>query len=156
MSAAENVIAVKVIDQLSKMIDEKMSQKKDSSTNVRFKPSRLSRTFLKRITTTDTKKPQIENPTYEIPNPLKKDTTIKSFDIVFDEIFRANGIIIIIIDGQIIFSTSDAGDTADVQAVEIKVDGGIPIKRDDSIKFYFWNGSTTDSIAITPIVRFGD
>ena len=109
---------------------------------------------LKRITSTNQEIQK--NADRIVANPLKVPVKIKSISVICDSVFKTKGMLVITVNDVEVFRNETVADFTDVTSMNIPLSPqNKTLKPDKSVKFFIWNGTDSNAVALTTFVHLG-
>jgi len=91
---------------------------------------------------------------FEIPNPFKQDVLITEIDLIPDANFKSIGILKIEANREEFYNSEVVGYFANVGTDVILIPDGLPLERDENVKFFANNNDDTTSISLSARIQF--
>jgi hypothetical protein len=112
-----------------------------------------SETFLKRIETSNTKKPNI--PDYELKNPLDAQLFVNGIVLIADSYFQLKGKCVVLVNGAPVFNEQDSESFKDVNEIPIALTQKT-LGRSQKIEVFVWNSVDSDKVALSINLKLGE
>ena len=105
----------------------------------------FSKSILKKINTSDTKRPN--SPQITIKNPLKIDTIVNGIELILSAEFSKKGELLILINDVPVFNENDSNQFVGYAKYPIPL--GKMLKNSSDIKIFAWNGTDSNSLEMS-------
>jgi len=91
---------------------------------------------------------------FEIENPFKQDVMITEIDLIPDTALRAIGIVKIEANREEFYNSETVGYFANIGTDVILIPDGLPLERDENVKFFAKNNDGSTAISLSARVQF--